>query len=211
MAAGLSVKSSAIGGSTQDRTQAVHLTYRERQVLILIAQGKTSKEIARTYGIAFRTVISHRFRISKKIAAHNTADFTRWAIRMGLVPLTFDNNPTQPGIERKRKEVNQFERDAPEMAGTEVLSPKWGDLRDSLHDAKLKFDFAYNFLREVQGDGLNGSDHDEAVRTALRAISAALAEYASLHERFISAVQPNESTASIGAAPGGNRSSSVGE
>ena len=90
--------------------------------------------------------------------------------------------------------------------GHRALEKVWKNRSD---DAKLKFDFAYNFLREVHGDRLNGPDHDEALRTALCAISAALAEYTSLHERFISTVRTNEPTVPNGAAPGPNRSSSV--
>jgi DNA-binding CsgD family transcriptional regulator len=61
------------------------LTIRERQVLILIADGRSSKQIASQLGIAFKTVVSHRTRISMKLDAHNSAELTRSAIRMGLV------------------------------------------------------------------------------------------------------------------------------
>lgn len=63
------------------------LTPRERQVLALIAQGKTSKEIAAELGMAFRTAVCHRYRVQTKLNAHNTADLTRAALRMGLVEL----------------------------------------------------------------------------------------------------------------------------
>ena len=61
------------------------ITSREREVLRLIACGKSSKQIAKELGIAFRTSVCHRYRIQKKLKAHNTADLTRAAIRMGLI------------------------------------------------------------------------------------------------------------------------------
>src|SRR5579872_1439784 len=64
------------------------LTAREKQVLALIARGRTSKEIARDLGIAFRTVVCHRYRTQQKLGARNTADRTRAAIRMGLLTVT---------------------------------------------------------------------------------------------------------------------------
>ena len=61
------------------------LTVREREVLALIASGKSSKQIAADFGIAFNTVVCHRYHIQTKLNAHNIADLTRAAMRMGLV------------------------------------------------------------------------------------------------------------------------------
>ena len=63
------------------------ITPRERQVLTLIASGKSSKEIAAELGIAFRTAGCHRYRVQTKLNAHNTADLTKAALRMGLIEL----------------------------------------------------------------------------------------------------------------------------
>jgi len=63
------------------------LTPREREVLALIACGKSSKEISHQLGISFRTVVCHRYRIQKKLSAGNTADLTRAALKMGLTEL----------------------------------------------------------------------------------------------------------------------------
>ena len=60
------------------------ITPRERDVLALIASGKSSREIAEVLGIAFKTVATHRYRLQRKLNAHHTADLTRIAIRMGL-------------------------------------------------------------------------------------------------------------------------------
>ena len=61
------------------------LTDRERQILTLIASGKTSREIAGLLGIAFKTVAVHRQHLQKKLDLHRVADLTRAAIRMGLI------------------------------------------------------------------------------------------------------------------------------
>jgi DNA-binding NarL/FixJ family response regulator len=63
------------------------LSPRERQVLALIASGKSSREIAAHLGIAFRTAVCHRYHIQTKLKAHKTADLTRAAMRMGLIEL----------------------------------------------------------------------------------------------------------------------------
>jgi DNA-binding NarL/FixJ family response regulator len=61
------------------------LTPREREVLQLVAEGKTSKEVAGFLGISAKTVESHRARILKKLDAPNTAGIVRYAIRRGLI------------------------------------------------------------------------------------------------------------------------------
>ena len=61
------------------------LTPREREVLQLVAEGKTSKEVAGFLGISAKTVESHRGRILKKLDAPNTAGIVRYAIRSGLI------------------------------------------------------------------------------------------------------------------------------
>jgi DNA-binding CsgD family transcriptional regulator len=74
-------------GAPLAATSAAKLTPREVKVLSLIAAGKTSKEIADHMGIAFKTVVCHRYRIQTKLNAHHTADLTRTAIRLGLAQL----------------------------------------------------------------------------------------------------------------------------
>jgi DNA-binding NarL/FixJ family response regulator len=58
---------------------------REREVLQLLAEGGTSKQIAVSLHISSRTVETHRRNIMKKLELHNIADLTRYAIREGLV------------------------------------------------------------------------------------------------------------------------------
>jgi DNA-binding NarL/FixJ family response regulator len=61
------------------------LTDRERQVLQLVAEGKTTKQIAATLNISVKTAESHRTRMMQKLAIHGTAGLVRYAIRRGLV------------------------------------------------------------------------------------------------------------------------------
>jgi two-component system nitrate/nitrite response regulator NarL len=63
------------------------LTTREREVLILIAQGRSNKEIASQLGIGVRTIETHRERIMRRLDIHSVAGLTKFAIANGLVPL----------------------------------------------------------------------------------------------------------------------------
>jgi DNA-binding NarL/FixJ family response regulator len=60
------------------------LSPREREVLQLLAQGKSSKEIAFVLGIAVPTVESHRRQITEKLGLRTIAELTKYAIREGL-------------------------------------------------------------------------------------------------------------------------------
>jgi DNA-binding NarL/FixJ family response regulator len=62
-----------------------HLTNREQEVLILIADGKRNKEIARELGISVKTVACHRYRLLSKFGARNAVHLTRAAIRLRLI------------------------------------------------------------------------------------------------------------------------------
>jgi two-component system, NarL family, response regulator NreC len=61
------------------------LSSRERQVLQLVAEGKTTKEIAGVLGVSVKTADSHRTRIMRKLDIHDTAGLVRFAIRRGLI------------------------------------------------------------------------------------------------------------------------------
>jgi two-component system nitrate/nitrite response regulator NarL len=69
------------------------LTNREREVLILIAEGLSNKEIATNLGVGVRTVETHRERIMRKLAIHSVAGLTRFAIAKGLSTLRDDLPP----------------------------------------------------------------------------------------------------------------------
>jgi two-component system, NarL family, nitrate/nitrite response regulator NarL len=61
------------------------LTDREREVLKMIADGATSKEIGYELGISYKTVDAHRENIKKKLRANSIAHLTRYAIMFNLV------------------------------------------------------------------------------------------------------------------------------
>jgi two-component system response regulator NreC len=62
-----------------------HLTDREREVLQLISEGQTTKEVANTLGISVKTAGTHRTNIMRKLGVHETAGLVRYAIRQGLI------------------------------------------------------------------------------------------------------------------------------
>ena len=61
------------------------LTAREREVLQLIAEGRTTKEIGSVLGISVKTAETHRSRVMDKLEIRDTAGLVRYAIRMGLI------------------------------------------------------------------------------------------------------------------------------
>jgi len=63
---------------------APRLGPRERQVLQLVAEGRTSSQIAECLHVAFSTVEVHRRNIMRKLNLHNVADLTKYAIRNGI-------------------------------------------------------------------------------------------------------------------------------
>ena len=68
-----------------DRPTGDSLAPRERQVLQLVAEGKTSKEIAVLLGLTVKTAESYRARVMEKIEIHDTAGLVRYAIRHGII------------------------------------------------------------------------------------------------------------------------------
>jgi DNA-binding NarL/FixJ family response regulator len=61
------------------------LTVRERQVLQLIAEGKSTKDVASLLGISAKTAESHRTKLMQKLDIHETASLVRYAVRRGIV------------------------------------------------------------------------------------------------------------------------------
>jgi DNA-binding NarL/FixJ family response regulator len=61
------------------------LTSREREVLQLVAEGKTTKEIAAILNVSVKTADAHRTRLMQKLDIHDIASLTRCAIRLGLI------------------------------------------------------------------------------------------------------------------------------
>lgn len=61
------------------------LTPRQREVLQLIAEGKTTKEIAQTLKVSAKTVEGHRVQLMDRLGIHDVAGLVRYAIRAGLI------------------------------------------------------------------------------------------------------------------------------
>jgi two-component system response regulator NreC len=68
-------------------TASVDLTPREREVLILIADGLTNSEIGEQLEISVKTVDRHRENIMRKLDIHSRIDLVKYAIREGLIDL----------------------------------------------------------------------------------------------------------------------------
>ena len=70
---------------TKDSLPGRPLSDRERQVLQLVAEGKTNKEIASLLGISVNTAESHRTNLMEKLDIHDTAGLVRYALRNGVI------------------------------------------------------------------------------------------------------------------------------
>jgi RNA polymerase sigma factor (sigma-70 family) len=68
--------------ASRDRLE--QLTPREKEVLIRVAAGRTSREIAEEFGISHRTVETHRESIMRKLRIRTVAGLTRFALEAGL-------------------------------------------------------------------------------------------------------------------------------
>ena len=97
VAAGSSYLSSRITGvviddyvkclSTIADSPLAALTSREREVLQLVAEGKSTKQIALVLHVSTKTVEANRRQIMEKLDIHSVAELTRYAVREGLTPL----------------------------------------------------------------------------------------------------------------------------
>jgi two-component system, NarL family, nitrate/nitrite response regulator NarL len=76
----------AESGADQSPTSA-KLTNRERQVLAMIAEGQSNKEMASKLGVGVRTIETHRERMMAKLDIHTVAGLTKYAITNGIVNL----------------------------------------------------------------------------------------------------------------------------
>jgi DNA-binding NarL/FixJ family response regulator len=80
------------GGEGEGRDEA--LGAREREVLQLVAGGRTSAQIAKQLHISIKTVETHRRNIARRLRLHGTAELTKYAIREGLSSL--ESSTQQP-------------------------------------------------------------------------------------------------------------------
>ncbi len=75
------------GSSEEVATAASQLSPREREVLQLIAEGWSTKQIASHLYVSIKTIETHRRQIMKKLDLHSIADLTKYAIREGLTSI----------------------------------------------------------------------------------------------------------------------------
>ncbi len=81
------VIAACLGRIDQEQTSLERLTPRQREVLQLVAEGRTTKEIARTLDIGVKTAEAYRGELMKALDIHDIASLTRYAIRTGLVSI----------------------------------------------------------------------------------------------------------------------------
>jgi DNA-binding NarL/FixJ family response regulator len=67
--------------SSKGAQTAVELTGREREIVQLLAEGKSNKEVASTLGISVKTAETHRSNVMHKLGLHSTAELVRYALR----------------------------------------------------------------------------------------------------------------------------------
>ncbi|EEF62757.1 two component transcriptional regulator, LuxR family [Pedosphaera parvula Ellin514] len=75
----------ALGKTQTLQLRTEHLTSREAEVLQLIAEGQTNKQIAFELGISAKTVEKHRQQVMNKLKIHDVAGLTRYALSKGII------------------------------------------------------------------------------------------------------------------------------
>ena len=75
------------GSAMREDADAARLTTREREILQLIAEGNSLREISRLLHISIKTVESHKAHIMEKLSLRSIAELTQYAIRKGLIRL----------------------------------------------------------------------------------------------------------------------------
>lgn len=78
------------------RASGKNLTARQREVLQLVAQGRTAKEIASALGLSVKTAVFHKMAIMDKLGLRTTADLTRYALEHGILSSTVPAQPSLP-------------------------------------------------------------------------------------------------------------------
>lgn len=73
------------GSEPVSKPSSEALTSREREVIQLLAEGKTSKEVAVALNLSVKTAETHRTNLMRKLDLHSIADLTRYAVRNGIV------------------------------------------------------------------------------------------------------------------------------
>jgi DNA-binding NarL/FixJ family response regulator len=77
--------STLLADAVQLGTPGTELTDRQKEIVRMVAQGQSSKQIARSLGIAEKTVNNHRLQIRERLQLHDVASLTRYAIEQGFI------------------------------------------------------------------------------------------------------------------------------
>ncbi|MDI6741071.1 MAG: response regulator transcription factor [Candidatus Edwardsbacteria bacterium] len=85
--ADLVIRNYVLPGQDRDASAFTVLTAKEREVLQLLAEGRTTKEIASEMQVSVKTVETHRKQIMDKLDLHSIAELTKYAVREGLTTL----------------------------------------------------------------------------------------------------------------------------
>jgi DNA-binding NarL/FixJ family response regulator len=74
-------------GKAKERKISQDLTKREHEILELVAEGKSNKEVAESLFISVKTVETHKTHILEKLGLRNTAELVKYAIKNNIIPL----------------------------------------------------------------------------------------------------------------------------
>ena len=76
------------GNSKEKSGEVLSLTVRQKEILRLVAQGHTNREIGEQLNISVRTVEVHRFNLMRRLRVRNVAQLLRQAMLLRLIPKT---------------------------------------------------------------------------------------------------------------------------
>jgi DNA-binding NarL/FixJ family response regulator len=68
-----------------DAADALRLTSRQREIVQLLAEGKSSKEVATVLAISVKTVETHRVNIMRRLDCHSVTELVRYAVRNQII------------------------------------------------------------------------------------------------------------------------------
>jgi len=77
------------GARSTKKQETPALTPRQKQILRLVAEGLTNRDIAQRFGISVRTVEVHRFNLMRRLRVRNVAQLLRQALMLRLLPKSF--------------------------------------------------------------------------------------------------------------------------
>ena len=105
--------------------QCDRLTSRERQILKLVAEGKSNREIAELLYVSIRTIEHHRFNMNRKLKVNNAMNLIHYAIREGYVAVEFNRYHPNFSCSAGVQNLTLTPREARQAGGT-----GWGDGHD---------------------------------------------------------------------------------